>query len=229
LAVKEIFGRLRGVLLAIFVVCCLGVGSPVSGEDLGFIVTWSGAALGNGASATGRITIDDLILLNPGQIDTIVNSFVVEFTMTVAGASSGNGTFGLADFDRIELRTGPGTAVDLPLDLSQELVGKDTGTDPWGTQSAGGGSPVASDGKDQLLTGGCGLSTATGSVGGAGHFGMSWKAGPDGALKSAKVRSLGGALTGTLDSVSTYFGDCKINGSTVSEGKVPAELLASIP
>ena len=330
---KQIFGRLRGVLFVIFVVCCLGVGSPMSGEDLGFIVTWSGAALGNGANATGRITIDDLILLNPGQNDTDVNSFVVDFTMTVSGASSGNGTFGLADFDRIELHTGPGAPGDLPLDLSQELVGQDTGTDPWGTQSAGGGggdfnvfaaspdvpngqiffevctdggfgdcmrvisftpvgehsawlkikvqtrgmeftgstllgkakvkatcywylewmdfdpdggafycettpgvwvaagggSLVASDEKNQLLTGGCGLNTATGALGGPGHFSMSWKAEADGALKSAKLRSLGGSLNGTLDGVNTYFGDCKINGSKVSESKVPAELLAIVP
>lgn len=329
---KGIFRPLLGNWLVVFVACCLGLVAPVFGENLDFVVTWSGAGPGNGASATGRITIDDTVLLNPGTNDTDVNPFVVDFTMMVSGASAGNGTFELADFDNLILQTGPGDPGDLALDFGRELVGQDTGTDPWGTSSGGGGgdfnvfaggpgipngeeffvvcadgglgdcmeltsfrpvvehsawlkikvqtkgleftgttllgkakakgtcywylqwdefdpaggtyycettpgvwvgmgggSVTAWDTTNQLLSGSCGLTTATGSLGGAGFFSSSWKVETDGALKSAKVRTVSGYLTGTLDGASTYYGDCKISGSSVSESKVPPEVLALVP
>ena len=136
---KESVLRLGGKRLAVFVAVCLGLVAPAFGEDLEFAVTWSGLGLGNAATATGIIKIDDTVLLNPGQNDTSSSPFVVDFRMTVSGASAGDGNFGPADFPDILLRTGPGNSGDLPLDFSQELVGQDTGTDPWGTQSSGDG------------------------------------------------------------------------------------------
>jgi hypothetical protein len=125
--------------LATSAVCCLLVAGSALGAEVDFLVTWSGEAHGNGASATAVITLEDTVLLNPGRNESDVNPFVVDFTMTVSGAATGNGVFGLADFDHIVLVTGPGDPGDLPLDFSRELVGQDTGTDTWGSQTGGNG------------------------------------------------------------------------------------------
>jgi hypothetical protein len=321
----------RGLLACI--ACCLGLGAPAFGANLDFVATWSGAGYGNDASATARITIDDTALLNPGSNDTDFNPFIVTFTITVSGASSGNGTFTLADFNRIALETGPGNPGDLALDFSRELVGQDTGTDPWGTRSGGGGGDfnvfslnptvpvgvahfalstnggagdlldltsfrpviehtawlkvkiqtkgyelsgdtlmgkakakgtcywhleweesdpagatffcettpgswgaaggagvIAWEGGAQLLGGTCAVTTAPASAAGPCFFTWSWKAEADGALKSAKVRSVSCYLAGSLDGgASSFHGDCKLGGSQVSESKVPAGVLALAP
>lgn len=329
---KMTCGRGGGRRLVVCIACCLGLVAPALGANLDFVATWSGAGVGNAASATARMTIDDTVLLNPGANDTDVNPFLVSFTMTVSGASSGNGTFTLTDFDRVILRTGPGNPGDLALDFARELVGQDTGTDPWGTQSSGGGGdfnvfalapdaphgveyfalctnggagdcmdltslrPVvehsawlklkvqtkgyelsgttllgkakakgtcysylewdesdpaggtffcettpgvwvgvggagvmAWDDGNQILSGSCGLTTATGTVAGPCFLTWRWKDEADGALKSAKVRTVGCYLAGTLDGASTFYGDCKLSGSNVPESKVPPEVLALIP
>lgn len=98
-----------------------------------FDLDWSGASFGNAAVATGTITLDDAILLNPGLNDLFGNpGYVTSFSITVSGASSGNGSWNLADYSEIAWLT------DTALDLSQELVGQPTSMDPWGTSQPGG-------------------------------------------------------------------------------------------
>ena len=98
-----------------------------------FSVEWSGANFGNSAVATGTITLDDTLLPNPGDTGDWPGP-VTALQITVSGASSGNGTFGMADFDSWTWQTNGGT-----LDLGTELVGQPTAEDPWGTSSIGDG------------------------------------------------------------------------------------------
>ena len=98
-----------------------------------FHLEWSGASFANTATASGQMTIEDSLLLNPGFNDTQVTPGLVRwFTITISGASGGNGTFGLGDFGRIILGTGL-----LAIDFSGELVGQPTEQDPWGTSQPG--------------------------------------------------------------------------------------------
>jgi hypothetical protein len=324
----RVFSKLGGKSIVALAAGCVALAAPAFGEDLKFLATWSGAGMGNSATASALITIDDTVLLNPGQNDTSSNPFVVDFRMNVSGAASGNGSFNLSDFGYIILHTGPGNPGDLALDFTQELVGQPTGADPWGDTGAGGGdfnvfdaSPGAPEGiwfftvctdegsgdcmeltsfkpihtawlklkvqskgmefsgttlvgkakakgdcywflqwegtnpaggsyycettpgtwvgsggasaiswndKEQLLAGSCGLVSATGSLSGAGFFRWKWKAEADGSLKSAKVRTVSGYLTGAMGS-NSFFGDCKLGGSSVSEDKVPPEVVALTP
>jgi hypothetical protein len=127
-----------GWLVALAVVFLAGA-EPALGKDLDFLASWSGAGLGNAASAHAILTIDDTELLNPGYNHTSSNPFLVDFTLTVVGASSGNGIFTLDAFDSIVLYTGPGNPGDLPLDFTRDLVGQPTGSDSWGTPSGGAG------------------------------------------------------------------------------------------
>jgi hypothetical protein len=96
-----------------------------------FALQWSGAAPGNSASANGLIDFDPSLISNPGYTNPLpVNSF----SITVTGASSGNGTFSLADYNNFFLATSGGT-----LDLTKQLVGQPTSNGLWGTPSFGNG------------------------------------------------------------------------------------------
>ena len=89
-------------------------------------LTYSGASFGNTAVATGKISIDTALLANPGfNFDSPVSLGVTDLSLTVSGATSGNGTFSLADYSSMVLYT------DDRLDLTTQLVGQGT----WGTDS----------------------------------------------------------------------------------------------
>lgn len=105
---------------------------PASADLVVFDLAWSGASFGNGATATGRITIDDALLANPGNNSSTTPGLVTALVVTISGASAGNGTYGLADFTDFFLNTG-----SLALDFTRELVGQPTGQDPWGTSQPG--------------------------------------------------------------------------------------------
>ena len=86
-----------------------------------FDLTYSGAPFENSAVASGSITFDDAILPVPG---TVINEpadvlGVIAFSISVSGASAGNGTFGLNDVTPWIWAVGAG------LDLPQNLVGQD--------------------------------------------------------------------------------------------------------
>jgi hypothetical protein len=55
-------------------------------------------------------------------------NWLTDLSLTVSGASSGNGTFALSDF------TGMFWSTPVALDLSHELVGQPTPYGPWGTE-----------------------------------------------------------------------------------------------
>jgi len=113
-----------------------------------FALQWSGAAFGNSASANGLIDFDPSLINNPGNTLLPVNSF----SITVTGASNGNGTFSLADYSFFSLETNGGT-----LDFTKQLVGQPTANDPWGTvPSSGNGGDFnifASDSSSAAPTG----------------------------------------------------------------------------
>ncbi|MEP4077702.1 choice-of-anchor Q domain-containing protein [Haloferula sp.] len=103
----------------------------VESERVSFDLEWSGASFGNNATAIGRITFEPSQLANPTAGNTNLDA-LMDFTITVSGASSGNGTFSRSNFDIVFWDTG-----DLPLDFSTELVDQATELDPWGTSQPG--------------------------------------------------------------------------------------------
>lgn len=104
-----------------------------------FNLQWSGVSYGNTATATGWMTVDTSLIPNPGNFVSLSSfpGWLVDLSMTVSGASSGNGTFVKTNF------TGMWWWVTLPLDLSKELVGQPGPYGPWGTEP---GIPFAQNG-----------------------------------------------------------------------------------
>ena len=105
-----------------------------------FNFTYSGAAYDppNTTLITGAITFESSLVANPGinDIEPLPDPAVLALSVTVSGASSGNGTFGLADFGRVSFITGPDG-----LNFSSQLVGQPTGYLPFGTP------PLSSEGE----------------------------------------------------------------------------------
>ncbi len=99
-------------------------------------LAWSGASFGNSAMATGQITLDLTTLPNPGGPAYDMYNDITSLTLTVTGASVGNGTWTKADLCPCSALgtytywdTGGGA-----LDLTQQLVGQPTvDGGPWGT------------------------------------------------------------------------------------------------
>jgi hypothetical protein len=96
---------------------------------------WSGAPFSNNATATGQIVLDLTTLPNPGGPAYDMYNDIQSLTLTVTGASSGNGTWTKADLAPISnlntytyWDTGGAT-----LNMQQELVGQPTTGNPWGT------------------------------------------------------------------------------------------------
>ena len=96
-----------------------------------FDITYSGASRGNTATAFGTIILEDPP--NPGISSDF--SKVISLTLTVSGASSGNGTFTKSDFIGWSWATNGGT-----LDLDAELIGQSTDDLTWGTDNFEGGA-----------------------------------------------------------------------------------------
>lgn len=103
-----------------------------------FFVDWSGAIWNNSAEAHGVLTVDDTLFppSTPGSF-LFPGAEVIDFSLTVSGASGGNGNFQLSDYAGFIWTTSsdPGTAVSL--DLTQELVGQATFGGLWGSANNG--------------------------------------------------------------------------------------------
>lgn len=107
--------------LAVLVLATLCFGPSVQAGPITFDLLYSGSGNGNSAIAAGTVTFDDTILPNPGGDIINVNAAalgILDFSITVSGASSGNGTFGMSSVTNWFWNT---TA---PLDFQQELVGQ---------------------------------------------------------------------------------------------------------
>jgi hypothetical protein len=95
-------------------------------------LAFSGASFGDSAVGTGTVTIDTSLLNNPGSTDTGLSSFVEAFSLTISGATSGNGTFDMADYAGFHFDTN-----DATLNLTTQLVGQTTPHGVWGVGTSG--------------------------------------------------------------------------------------------
>ena len=87
------------------------------------------------ARAVGYVVLETTEIANPGGANYgVPSSAVLDLSVTVSGASAGNGTFGIENFCEIVFDTGGGT-----LDFGAELVGQPTENNPWGTIPEGKG------------------------------------------------------------------------------------------
>jgi hypothetical protein len=99
------------------------VGS-VQASPVTFDLTYSGSSFGNAAVATGFITLDSsdfTTVTSDGNVPP-ASLGITDFQITIANASSGNGTFGLSDFAAAP--NGWVLEVSQPLDLALDLVGQ---------------------------------------------------------------------------------------------------------
>jgi hypothetical protein len=109
-------------LKASFLLAAAATAAQLDAKD--FKLSWSGATLGNAATATGVISLDLTILTSTPNIrppQTTMNSAVTGLTVTVANAGAGSGTFVLSDFQSLRFYTGS------PVDFNTELVGQNGG------------------------------------------------------------------------------------------------------
>ena len=83
-----------------------------------FNIRYSGASFGNNASAVGTVTLDETQLSQQFNFSGF-GTAVLGLSLTVNGASSGNGTFTFSDFSSWRWDTNGTT-----LDYSKELVGQ---------------------------------------------------------------------------------------------------------
>ncbi|MFN7138317.1 MAG: cadherin repeat domain-containing protein [Limisphaerales bacterium] len=98
-------------------------------------VTWSGAPLGNSATAVGTIAISESDVPQATEEPVIFSplpSWLVNLSVTVNGATSGNGTFARENFHSLVWDTAGGY-----LHFTNEVVGFLTQQEPWGTSYSG--------------------------------------------------------------------------------------------
>ncbi|MCC5850932.1 MAG: hypothetical protein JJU29_22820 [Verrucomicrobia bacterium] len=104
---------------------------PSANADIQYFeAIWSGVPHGNSATAIALVGIDTALIPNPDDYFefSALPAWFDSITLTVSGATSGNGTFTISDFGGVAWGTNGGT-----LDFGSELVGQSTNGDPWGT------------------------------------------------------------------------------------------------
>jgi hypothetical protein len=112
------FSKRLGIILTVL---CLALVSEFRAAPITFNFTFSGASFSNGAVANGWITFSDAsYAYQPvsGSQYLMSGSEVSALSLTVSGASSGNGTFTKSDFSAMTFWT------PQALDLNLQLVGQ---------------------------------------------------------------------------------------------------------
>jgi len=109
------------VLSLVFTGMLLSAPAAIADTYQTYDLAWTGAYLGNNASATGVMTLDLTTLANP-VLDPIhdIKSDISSLTVTVTGASSGNGTWTLDDLAYTFWNTN-GFTLDMQGPVAQEL------------------------------------------------------------------------------------------------------------
>jgi hypothetical protein len=106
--------------LAMAFLAALFLANTASAAPITFDLQYSGASFGNSATGVGTITFDGTVVPGLGSFGNVSEATlgITAFSITISGASSGNGTFGLADVDNWIW------AVSAPLNYSVDLVGQ---------------------------------------------------------------------------------------------------------
>jgi hypothetical protein len=121
---------------------------PANANVITFDLSYSGASFQNSATGTGFISFDDTVL--PNTATSLLNVSpatlgIVGFSITIANASSGDGTFGLSDFTASP--NGWLWNLTAPLNLGADLVGQAGFSDfNWCAITASCGSATAPGG-----------------------------------------------------------------------------------
>ncbi len=141
---KTIANSLLGATLAVFA----GVSQAAI---ITYDLTYSGASFLNSAVATGSVSFDDSILPNgPVSVGNVSAATlgIVDWTLTVTGASTGNGTYSLADLQLVPgQENGWAWILGAPINLSVELVGQVGFNDfNWCAGTLACGNPLAPGG-----------------------------------------------------------------------------------
>jgi hypothetical protein len=101
--------------------------------DTTFQLTWTGQGASS-ASATGYVTLNDTSMLTTARSSSY-NAYsgnnISSYSITVTGASSGNGTFTLTDVNSAPIWT------KFSLDLTQNLIGQTNGILIFGQSTSG--------------------------------------------------------------------------------------------
>jgi hypothetical protein len=134
---------MKRVRLIVLVVGLLLVAPALYAGNLTFYLAWTGDA--NPATATGQLVVDaqtwaNMITFSTSHNDDYLSSNFVSFSVTISGASSGNGTFTLPDFSDFAV-WGAGANFN----YSQNLVGQAAGDSYWGNPDANSGDFNAFD------------------------------------------------------------------------------------
>lgn len=101
--------------------------------DTTFQLTWTGQG-GSSASASGYVTLNDTSMLTTARTtsyNAYTNNNIVAYSITVTGATSGNGTFTLANVGSAPIWT------KFALNLSQNLIGQTDGVYTFGQSNSG--------------------------------------------------------------------------------------------
>ena len=115
-------------ILTVFVAAGLTSFAANANAVTTFSIQYSGASFGNNASAVGTITLDETLL---AQSYPDYHSTVIDLSLTISGAASGNGTFTASDFS-VWFWDTAGTTLDYSKELvGQTLMGGLVG--PWGS------------------------------------------------------------------------------------------------
>jgi len=111
--------------------CCVSSAAPAQVQPTPVSFQFTFCSADNAATASGFITFDQNQMNNP--FVGITYNAVLDLQVTVAGAGSGNGTYGRADFGSIAWNSNGGT-----MDFGSELVGQSTDQWDWGTEGSSG-------------------------------------------------------------------------------------------